>query len=187
MDITDEDSIHAACEKIDGTIDIVVIATGILHDENLQPEKTLNDLSMNNFNRVFAINCFGPAMVAKYLVPKMTRDTKSVFSVLSARVGSISDNYLGGWYAYRASKAAVNMVLKNISIEVERKNKNAVVIGLHPGTVDTNLSKPFQANVKQGKLFTTDYAADQLFDVIRNCDVMDTGKLFDYNNDVIEF
>jgi len=119
-------------------------------------------------------------MTAKYFVPLLRRDEKAVFAALSARVGSISDNRLGGWYAYRASKAALNMVLKTLAIEIGRRFKNQIIVGLHPGTVDTDLSKPFQGNVPEGKLFTAEFSAEKLLDVVDGLSAEDSGNLFDW-------
>lgn len=165
----------AAKEK---PLDLVIVANGILHDEGLMPEKALRDLSAKNFHRVYEANTITPALIAKYFLPKLNRDQPSIFAALSARVGSISDNQLGGWYAYRASKAALNMIIKNAAIEVGRRNKHAIVVGLHPGTVNSDLSKPFQSKVADGKLFTPDYSAEKLLDVLGNLSPEQTGKCF---------
>jgi len=149
FDYTDENKVKFIADKIDNqSIDLIICATGFL---GLEPEKSLKDLSMDKFQHIFAHNTFGPAMVMKYFTPKLKRDSKSVMAFLSARVGSIEDNHIGGWYAYRASKSALNMVIRNAAIEIARTNKNASIVGLHPGTVDTSLSKPFQGMVPEGK------------------------------------
>ncbi|MBL4804302.1 MAG: SDR family NAD(P)-dependent oxidoreductase [Alphaproteobacteria bacterium] len=181
-DITDEESLKKAATKIekDGEVNLVIVATGTLHENSVQPEKSFKDMSLANFNHLFLVNSAGPALAAKHFLPLIPRDQKSVFAMLSARVGSISDNRLGGWYAYRASKAALNMIIKNLAIEVARKNKQAVVAGLHPGTVDTDLSKPFQANVPEGKLFTPEYSARMMLNVLSGLSPEDSGKIFDY-------
>ncbi len=186
-DIIDETQIKEMCAAIDGPLDLILMTTGMLHDDKTKPEKSLSDINIDNLEKLFRINCFGPALVVKHICPLLNRDHKSVFAALSARVGSISDNHLGGWYSYRASKAALNMILKTTSIEVARKNKNAAVIGLHPGTVDTRLSKPFQANVPDGKLFTPEYAAEQMLNVVKNVKPDDSGRLFAYDGEIIEF
>ena len=165
--------------------DKVIIATGILHDNNIMPEKSLRDISAEKFEHIFRINTILPALIAKHFIPRMVQDKKAIFAALSARVGSISDNNLGGWYAYRASKTALNMLIKNIALETSRKNKQAIVVGLHPGTVDSNLSKPFQTQVKQGKLFTPAYSAQCLLNVLDNLTVLNTGKCFTYNAEEI--
>lgn len=116
--------------------------------------------------------------MAKHFIPKLAKDTKSVFAAISARVGSISDNQLGGWYAYRASKAALNMFIKTASVETKRLNPNAVIVGVHPGTVDSHLSEPFQARVPQGKLFTPEYSAEKLIEVFDSLNMEDSGKCF---------
>jgi len=117
----------------------------------------------------------------------MPRGERTVFAALSARVGSISDNQLGGWYGYRASKAALNMLVRNLAIEERRRNNRAIVVTLHPGTVDTALSRPFQGNVQPGRLFDPERAALQLLDVIEDLKAPDSGKLFDFEGLEIAF
>ena len=124
------------------------------------------------------VSLIGPALVAQAFLPKLAKNKKTIFAALSARVGSISDNRLGGWHSYRASKAALNMLIKNFSIEVARKNKQAIIVGLHPGTVDSRLSKPFQKNVKPEHLFSADYSAKKLLQVIDQLTVKDSGGCF---------
>ena len=130
--------------------------------------------------RSFAVNAIGPALVAKHVLPLFPRDRRAVFAALSARVGSISDNRLGGWYSYRASKAALNQLIRTLSIELAARRPLAVCVGLHPGTVATPLSRPFQANVAADRLFTPDEAAHRLLAVIRRLNVADTGKILDH-------
>jgi NAD(P)-dependent dehydrogenase (short-subunit alcohol dehydrogenase family) len=132
------------------------------------------------YRRVFDINTFGPALIAKHFLPIMPTDRRAIFAALSARVGSISDNGLGGWHAYRASKAALNMLIRNFAIEWARRNDQAVCVGLHPGTVDTGLSKPFQSNVPEDRLFSAKQSASYLLDVIERLSPADTGKVFDW-------
>lgn len=179
LDLEDENSIAAAADTA-GTdpLHLVIVASGILHDGDLQPEKSWRQLDADTLAQVFEVNTIGPALVAKHFLPKLDRDRPSAFAALSARVGSISDNRLGGWYAYRASKAALNMIIKSASIELARRNKQAVCIGLHPGTVDTGLSEPFQRGVPAEKLFSADRAARQLLDVIAARRPEDTGDVF---------
>ena len=176
----DETSIEesALIASKDKPLDMVIIATGILHDGKLMPEKSLKDLSAENLQRIFEVNTIVPLLIAKHFLPKLSRKTRSIFATLSARVGSISDNQLGGWYSYRASKAALNMVIKNIAIEISRFNKKAIIVGLHPGTVDSNLSKPFQGNVPHGKLFTPEYSTQKLVEVLRGLTSKQSGKCF---------
>jgi len=166
---------------MENPLDLVIVANGILHDGELMPEKSLRDLSQEKFQHVFEVNTITPALIAKHFLPKLNKQQTSIFAALSARVGSISDNRLGGWYSYRASKAALNMVIKTASIEVKRRNKHAIIVGLHPGTVDSNLSKPFQRNVPEGDLFTPEYSANKLLDVLDNLTLEQTGKCFAFD------
>ena len=180
-----EYAIHAARS---GPLDAVVLTTGILHDSRgLRPEKRIADINAANLARSFAVNAIGPALVAKHFLPLMRRGSKTVFAALSARVGSISDNQLGGWASYRASKAALNMLFKTIAIEQRRTNPEVIVATLHPGTVDTRLSAPFQANVKPGQLFTADEAAQHLADVIEGLTPEDSGGFFAWDGTRIEY
>ena len=149
-----------------GPLDLVIVASGLLHDNETMPEKSLRDLSGEKFLKLFTVNTVTPAIIAKHFIPRLNTKTPAIFAALSARVGSISDNQLGGWYAYRASKAALNMIIKNLAIEAGRRNQGATIVGLHPGTVDSALSKPFQGNVPDGKLFTPDDAAEKLCRVL---------------------
>ncbi len=188
IDITDEMSVkEAASELKEQQLDIIIVASGILHTETVSPEKNIKALNMEQFNTVFAVNAFGPALVAKHFLPFIPRFRRSVFSVLSARVGSIEDNKLGGWYAYRASKAALNMFIKNIAIETERRYKHTCIVGLHPGTVDTKLSEPFQSNVAANKLFTTEYSAQQLLNVINKITPDNSGEVLAWNGQRIPY
>lgn len=187
IDLEDEASIAAAAERVaQGPVPaLVIVATGLLHDDGHGPEKALRDLDPAWLARAFAVNAIGPALVAKHFLPIMPKTGRSVFAVLSARVGSISDNKLGGWYGYRASKAALNMLVRTLAIEERRRNDRAIVVALHPGTVDTALSRPFQANVRPGTLFAPDRAALQLLDTINGLRPPDSGKLFDYEGNEI--
>ena len=128
--------------------------------------------------RSFAVNAIGPALAAKHFLPLLAEDRKSVFAALSARVGSISDNSLGGWHAYRASKAALNMILRNLAIELARRHDKAICVGLHPGTVDTGLSSPFQGSVPPGRLFSPAEAAGHLLKVVDGLSPADSGGHF---------
>ena len=161
-----------------GPLDLVIVVNGILHDNDIQPEKSLKDLSAEKFQHLFKINTITPALVAKHFLPKLHRHRPVKFAALSARVGSISDNQIGGWYAYRASKTALNMIIKNFAIEIGRQNHEAVIVSLHPGTVDSNLSKPFQKNIPDGKLFSPLFSAHKLIDVLGSLTPEDTGKCF---------
>jgi NAD(P)-dependent dehydrogenase (short-subunit alcohol dehydrogenase family) len=191
IDIEDEDSIQAAAEEIRsfvGELHLVVVASGVLHHgQSLQPEKTWRALNADSLEMVFRINTVGPILVAKHLLPLLAKNRKSALAALSARVGSISDNRLGGWHSYRASKAALNMLLKTLSIELMRVNPNALCIALHPGTVDSRLSKPFQANVSKGKLFSPQRAASQLLTVIDGLVPEQSGKMLAWDGTEIPF
>jgi NAD(P)-dependent dehydrogenase (short-subunit alcohol dehydrogenase family) len=190
IDLDNEDSILESAKKISEKrpLDLVILATGILHiNDTLMPEKSLDDISAKTFQYIINTNTIGPALVMKHFLPLLHRERKTVFAALSARVGSISDNQLGGWYAYRASKAALNMLLKTASIEMARRNKKASVIGLHPGTVDTALSAPFKKNVPADKLFQKDYAAEQLLRVVNSVTPSDSGKIFAWDGQVLPY
>lgn len=183
VDILDEDSIIAAANHIaeQGSPDCVLVATGLLSQQSgLCPEKSYRQQTATAFETVFAVNTTGPALIAKHFLPLMPRRGRTVFAALSARVGSISDNRLGGWHAYRASKAALNMLLKNYALEQARRNGESIIVGLHPGTVDTALSAPFQTNLAPGKLFTADTAARRLIQVLAALRAEDSGQVFDW-------
>ncbi|WP_022686455.1 SDR family NAD(P)-dependent oxidoreductase [Sphingomonas phyllosphaerae] len=175
LDLTDEPGIAAAAAKV-AKADMVVVATGLLHDTDHGPEKALRDLDPVWLARQYAVNAIGPALVAKHFLPIMPRTGRSVFAALSARVGSISDNRLGGWYGYRASKAALNQLIRTLAVEDKRRNDRGIVVALHPGTVDTRLSKPFQQSGRD--LFQPGRAAVQLLDVLDALKPGDSGKLF---------
>ncbi len=175
LDLENEASIAAAAATVDAPT-LVIVATGILHEAERGPEKALRDLDAAWLARNFAINAIGPALVAKHFLPIMPKTGRCVFAALSARVGSISDNRLGGWHGYRASKAALNQIIRTIAIEEKRRNDRGIVVGLHPGTVDTSLSKPFQSAGRY--LFKPDRAAVQLLDVIDALKPADSGKVF---------
>jgi NAD(P)-dependent dehydrogenase (short-subunit alcohol dehydrogenase family) len=184
-DILDDASIAAALEGV-REIDLVIVATGLLHETpGLSPEKSWRALDRDQLMRSFAVNAVGPALVAKHALPLLPRQGKAVFAALSARVGSISDNRLGGWYGYRASKAALNQLIRTLAIELARQRKEAICVGLHPGTVDSALSRPFQAGVTEGKLFTPVFAAERLLAVIDGLDASASGQLIAWDGQVI--
>lgn len=155
---------------------LVFNAAGMLHDGCVAPEKSLAAIDAGALQRVFALNAFAPILLAQAIAPLLPRDSPSVFASLSARVGSIGDNRLGGWYAYRASKAAHNQLLRTLAVEWTRTLPHASVLALHPGTVDTALSRPYQANVPPARLFTPAHAARQLLDVIVTATPADSGR-----------
>lgn len=180
LDLLDEASIAAAAAEVarGAAPTLVLVATGVLHDDGVGPEKTLAALDPAWLARQYAVNAIGPALVAKHFLPLQPRTGRTVFAALSARVGSIGDNRLGGWYGYRASKAALNQFVRTLAIEQRRRNDRSIVVALHPGTVATGLSKPFQGNVAADQLFTPDRAAVQLLDTLDGLRPIDSGKLF---------
>ncbi len=163
-----------------GALDLCIQAAGLLHADGIAPERRLDDIDPASVMEVFEVNALGPLLAAKHLAPLMAHGRRAVFAALSARVGSISDNRRGGWYAYRASKAALNMFLRNIAIEMARKNPHFCVLGLHPGTVDTQLSKPFQRSVPDGTLQSPAQSAAQLIGVIDRSTPAHSGRVYDY-------
>ena len=178
----------AAARQAHGGLDLVLVATGMLHGpDSLQPEKTWRQLAPEAMLRVYRTNTVGPAMVGKHFLPLLPRQGRAVFAALSARVGSIGDNELGGWHSYRASKAALNMLIRTFAIELGRRNDAAVVVGLHPGTVDTGLSAPFQGGVPEGKLFTARHAATRLLATLDGLGGADSGGLFAYDGERLPY
>lgn len=175
----DETSIKNAANiaSSQAPIDLAIIATGVLHTEEIKPEKALRELSAINLEYLFKVNTIYPAVIAKHFIPRMNSANNGVFAVLSARAGSIADNEMGGWYAYRASKAALNMLIKNISIESSRKQKGSIVVSLDPGVVDSKLSRPFHAFLPEGKLLSPETSAEKLIALIQGLTSNETGKL----------
>jgi NAD(P)-dependent dehydrogenase (short-subunit alcohol dehydrogenase family) len=167
-DVLDEAALDRAAETVAaaGPPTRVIVASGVLHGRGVQPEKAMRALSADALTEVLRVNAVGPALVARRLLPLMPRDRASAFAALSARVGSISDNRLGGWHGYRASKAALNMLIRTLAIEHRRTHPLGVCVALHPGTVDTPLSAPFQRGVAAERLFSPDKAASALMGVL---------------------
>lgn len=181
IDFRNEDSIAAAAETVAaaGDINLVINAAGFLHDDLYGPEKSWRDLDPDALAHSFAINAIGPALLMKHLLPRLPRDDRSIFATLSARVGRIGDNRLGGWYGYRASKAALNQIVRTAAIELGRRRKNAICVALHPGTVATPLSAPF---TKSGlDIQSPDIAAARLLSVVDGLSPADSGGFFDQN------
>ncbi len=191
LDLLDAEAVAAAAHKIgaEGPLDLVLVATGLLHDEaaGIAPEKSWRQLDAERLLASFRVNAVGPALVAKHFLPMLARDRKAIFAALSARVGSIEDNRVGGWYAYRSSKAALNQLLRTASVELARRWPKAVCVGLHPGTVDTRLSAPFQGNVPAGKLFAADDAAERLLAVLDGLGPRDSGGLYAWDGERVPF
>ena len=186
IDVVDESSIIDAKSHLK-PFDLLIIATGMLHQENVKPEKRVQDLNSDTLQAYFAINTIGPMLVAKHFHDHMKHENKSVIAFLSAKVGSIEDNALGGWYGYRSSKAALNMSMHNLSIEVQRFHPNSIVVGLHPGTVATNLSEPFSKNLDHSHIFSTDDAAEKLLTVINGLDQQHSGSVISHDGSVLPF
>ncbi len=178
VDVSVPESLAAAAAAVEGSLDLVIVAIGTLHSEVYRPERRLRELDAGAMLEVYRINAVVPAMIAKHFLPLLDRDRPTVFAALSARVGSIGDNRLGGWMSYRASKAALNMLIKTLSTEHARTRKRSALVGLHPGTVDTSLSKPFSAGVPAEKLFTPTQSARYLLDVVSRLRPEDTGAVF---------
>ncbi|MGZ0189336.1 MAG: SDR family oxidoreductase [Alphaproteobacteria bacterium] len=182
LDLEDEASIAAAAERVAATpfaTRLVIDATGFLHGGGQAPEKSLRELSLDKLARSFAVNAIGPALLMKHFLPLFPRDGKAVFATLSARVGSIGDNQLGGWYGYRASKAALNQLVRTAAVELRRSRPKAACVALHPGTVATPLSDPF---TKSGlNVCAPEAAANDLLNVIDRLTPEMSGGFFDHN------
>ena len=188
LDVREEKTIAAAAKAValeTKELQLILNVAGILHGPDFGPEKKLAQVQPEPLRQAFEVNAFGPLLVAKHFHDFLRHGRRSVFASLSARVGSISDNRLGGWYAYRGSKAAQNMFTKNISIELARVAPHAIVVGLHPGTVATDLSRPFQRNVPTKQLFPASKSVAAMLQVIDSLDREDSGKIFDFRGDEI--
>lgn len=187
FDLADEASIATAAAAMrDDPPEWVIVATGVLTlSDGTGPERTYRRLDAGTMAQVFAANTIGPALVAKHMLGIMPRGRAFTFAALSARVGSIGDNRLGGWHSYRASKAALNMLLRNFAIEMARTHPESVIVGLHPGTVDSALSAPFQSGLPGGQLTAPDDAAANLIGVLAGLTPAHTGRVFDFRGDEI--
>ena len=181
VDYCNEQSLAEAASSLQIKLDIIIVAIGALDN----PEKSIRDLSAEKFLDMFNANTIPTALIAKYFLPCLYRDRITKFASISARVGSIQDNELGGWYSYRASKSALNMILKGLSIEQQRSNHDSIIFGLHPGTVDSKLSRPFQKKNKE--YFSPEFSAKKLVNVIDTKTVDDNGKIFAWDNTIIPY
>jgi NAD(P)-dependent dehydrogenase (short-subunit alcohol dehydrogenase family) len=179
LDLCDEASVATAAASLPpGALRLVINATGLLHDDRQKPEKNLRNLEPAALARSFAVNAIGPALLMKHFLPRLARDGRSLFACLSARVGSIGDNRLGGWYGYRASKAALNQLVRTAAIELARSHPAAICVALHPGTVATSLSAPF---VRGGTtILSPAEAAAHLLGVMERLGPKDNGGFFDW-------
>ncbi len=185
IDLLDETSLQRAADYAasHGELRLVVDATGFLHDATQSPEKSWRQLDAAALARSFALNATGPALIMKHVLPRLPRRGRAVFATLSARVGSIGDNRLGGWYAYRASKAALNQLVRTAAVELARQSRESLCIALHPGTVATPLSAPFS---KEGlEVHTPAAAARHLVDVIAGLDAGASGGFFDWRGQTV--
>ncbi len=193
MDVSDESSIEQAANEIkqhSAHLDWVINCVGLLHTESAQPEKALRQVETEFFLQNMQINALAGLLIAKHLRALLAKaerhaNTPAIFATISARVGSISDNQLGGWYSYRMSKAALNMGMKNLSIEWGRALKDACVVVMQPGTVNTQLSAPFQGNVADGQLFSPAYSAECLLEVLSGMTAAQSGSFVDWAGETI--
>ena len=184
VDITKEEQIanlSIYIQKTESQLHLVINCVGILHKETLQPEKSLRQVSSENLVHYFQVNSIASVLLAKHLLPLFCHSHKSILAFISAKIGSIGDNYMGGWYGYRASKAALNMFMRTIAIEYSRKCPRTIVVSLHPGTTDTNLSKPFKKNIPRHQLFSIEKTVNQLLEVIDNLTENDSGYFLNWD------
>ena len=184
VDVTQESQIAKAIEQIQTSINelhLAIYCVGVLHEGDLTPEKSLRQINADNLIYSFQVNSIGAVLLAKHLMPLFKKSSRSIFASISAKVGSIGDNRLGGWYGYRASKSALNMFLKTTAIEYSRRCPKTIVVALHPGTTDTKLSKPFQKNVPPDKLFAVEHTVNLLSKVISSLKQQDSGEFFSWD------
>ncbi len=185
IDLDDEASFARAAEAAGDGLSHVIVAAGLLHREGTGPERDWRQIDPAWMLESFRVNTLLPALAAKHFLPRLSRDAPALFAVLSARVGSIGDNRLGGWHSYRVSKAATNQLVRTVSVELRRKNPQAAAVVLHPGTVDTGMSKPFQRNVPAEKLFTPAESAAHLWRVMDGLAPEDSGGFFAWDGSPI--
>jgi NAD(P)-dependent dehydrogenase (short-subunit alcohol dehydrogenase family) len=171
--------------EAEASLTLTIHAAGILHEGGLRPEKALRQVSRQALQRVFDVNAFAPLLVAQAILPRIPRQGPSQFAALSAMVGSIGDNRIGGWYSYRASKSALNQLLKTLAIEARRTHPDLCVTSIHPGTTDTDLSRPFQGNVPNGKLYTPGQSAQRILDVVLAGTPETSGRFMNWNGDAL--
>ena len=179
MDVTDESSVCAALDALEGPYDLIFVATGALSIGGNGPEKSLKSVGLDGLSSQFAVNAVGPMLVLKHGLRLLPRDRRSVFAALSARVGSIGDNKTGGWYGYRASKAALNQLIHGAAVEVARTHPKAILALLHPGTVDTEFTRNHPG---RDKLSPSD-SATRLISVLDGLVADQSGGFFDYSGD----
>ncbi len=182
FEISDEEKIFKLSESIEGSFNLIINATGVLQTTEEGPEKTINVVKQKLMIDMMMINAIGPALLLKNFSKKLDKTKFSVFVNLSARVGSITDNRLGGWISYRSSKAALNQIIKTSSIEINRRNKNAICVGLHPGTVKTRFTEKFQNTTET---ISPEESVEMMMKVVENLSVDDNGYCFAYDGKVI--
>lgn len=187
IDAGDEAQLKAAANQID-RLTLVVIATGVLHSpQGMAPEKSWRSIEPELMAESFRVNAILPSQIVRHTLPLIPRKGRSALCAISARVGSISDNRLGGWHSYRASKAALNQLIQCLSIEMRRTHPEALCLALHPGTVDTDLSRPFQKSLAAGhRLLTPAESVDHLFAVINSATPDQTGRLLTWEGEVVD-
>jgi NAD(P)-dependent dehydrogenase (short-subunit alcohol dehydrogenase family) len=188
MDITDESQIAGVIKEIQTetkALHYVINSVGVLHEGEIQPEKSLRHINSEQLLRYFQVNSIGAMLLFKQVQPLLKHDARSILATISAKVGSIGDNQIGGWYGYRASKAALNMFIRTTAIEYKRTCPNTILVALHPGTTDTRLSLPFQRNVPPEKLFSVDRTVSQLLTVMNNLTPTDSGEFFSWDGSQI--
>lgn len=186
LDLCSEPSIAAAAGAVSSTglpLRLFINATGFLHGEGCLPEKSWRQIDAAHMAKAFAVNTIGPALLVKHFLPLLPREGKAVFATLSAKVGSIGDNRLGGWYSYRASKAALNQIVRTTAVELARRQRESLCVALHPGTVVSRMSDPFR---KEGlDVRSPEAAASQLLAVVDRLQAVDSGGFFDYRGEVL--
>jgi len=182
FEISDEEKILKFSESIEGSFNLIINAIGVLQTTEIGPEKTINAVKQKSMIDMMTINAIGPALLLKNFSKKLDKTKFSVFVNLSARVGSITDNRLGGWISYRSSKAALNQIIKTSSIEINRRNKNAICVGLHPGTVKTRFTEKFQNTTET---ISPEDSVEMMMKVIESLSVDDNGYCFAYDGKVI--
>ena len=190
LDVTDEAQIASGLAEIRQQVErlhLVVYSAGFLHEGEIQPEKSLQQIQSDHLLRYFQVNSLGAALLAKHLIPLLKHPERSVLACISAKIGSITDNQSGGWYGYRASKAALNMLMRTAALEYSRKSPKTIVAMLHPGTTDTQLSQPFQRGVPPDKLFSVERTVSQLLSVIDGLQSEQSGGFFSWDGSPIPF
>ena len=180
LDVQDEVAIQKLAANI-GDLDVLVNAVGYLHSPGAMPEKTIKEFDISQFERHIALNTLPGIFLAKHFMSSLKSNDRTFFVTLSARVGSIGDNRAGGWISYRASKAALNMAIKTISIEWKQKQPNCCVLLFHPGTTDTQLSKPFQKGLPEGQLHSAEFTAESLLALLAKIGPADTGRFVGFD------